>query len=839
MCVCIRRPAASVSTSQRSPLHRASLQILTVGSTKLPLSVKLSDASEGTSQLLYRLKPTSETSKNSQGEQTQYRSPALSTLSYLQPVSYRLTLNSTKSSANHDAAAQRLKKMREKEKERKKNSRAVMIEQDEFDKRGRLTTTARSGPSGGSSTPDNNRTSDTASRVGSSAMRSSKKGCSGSLVRARSNPTNELLEEQGLRGRSLSPAALAARGSSAVPPTSCVPSLRQKILFVLASGPKSRKRIVASVASPEPPILRLLGAVAHAPDELQNIKAGEGTSRKSTTLSPAKKYTGPVNRRSSVRSASLIAASLPESNPSKAVTSASSPGTIFVLKNEAYREVAAAIGAGHWRDDVPLSDKAKIWTLTRKALDQLAVPKDADEWAWIDLWKGSAEELQNQKELRQAAELASSPARDKAQGGKDEADGADTKGDRDLTSETDNSRPLVGSTTSAGKKKAALTTRDRLTRVVKGRGPKGEDLKKEQEKIRRKKERELGEAREGAAWAPDAERTSECNEKRGDTSLTCQVSSAGQAKAVFSSKTSGAQANLDIGAEKKRKRSNDSSDDNQSARKKGPQSIKAGARGDEKTSNGRSTSAAEPTISVKRVEPASRKGSDAQISSAIASRTRLASQAGANVAKAVNSKDLLPAKTPVKGKHHHGPSPSASLLVSEPWLDVRGPTEWRHLAERFARIWAQYELSASTLNREKRRLLRERDRAAKEACPPSADHSSESRTEVDDMYLRSTDNAKSRADHLRPVSRTGWRPGLMTEERRQRKDTSGSAEQSDLGDDADVRGRNGKASTPPMDFTELLRLVESQKAREGELRRIKTALVRWKRVAEAGSDQTG
>lgn len=704
-------------------------------------------------------------------------------LEFVAPISYRLSLKSNRSTNNHEAAAQRLKEMREEERERKKNSRAVMIEQNEFDKRGRLT--SKSGTMRATATPDPKGPLSSPSRTASPSHHTGEYSRTGSLVRSRSGLAHDLIESGVNSPRSSSPGLVASASQESIAPAtvpSSAPSLRRKILQVLAPGPRSRRRIVAAVGtSPEPSILRLLTVLAHAPDELQDSTSGDAVLQETHHTSPPKKFTGPVNRRSSGRPLSVT-------NSSVVAASASSPSTVFVLRDEAYLEIAAAIGAGQWVGTT-VPEKARILKHAKEALERLRIPSKADEWTWLDLWE---EEVRGSDySLAQGGDEAKvSPAEpsQKLQGDEGEYD----SGDEHIAAEESLDGKAKASASGAARNKSGSTTRDRLTRAVKGRGPKGEDLKKAQEKARKKRERELEESTDTErkasqkSMAADSEKT-EVHTEPPTAGVTGRERDTPIAKRQKKEDGSAGSSIPEASATSVKVAHHGPSN---SQPKSSPVSVPSNT-----SKNANSDSIVAPTAISRKAEIAARSNSS------VATRTRRASQAMAGIQAPLPPPVPLPSLSEEQQQQlqHHGPSASASLLVAEPWLDIRGPAEWRRLAERFARVWAQYEKSVVELGREKKKLLREMERAAKEA-----------------------QNDPASTEEGEKTAQANWRPGDTRS-----GDTAGRND-----DESNLAGGDAEGPSPPLDLADLKRLVEAQKSREGELKRMKAALVKWKKGFE-------
>ncbi|CAO1636780.1 unnamed protein product [Parajaminaea phylloscopi] len=805
--------------------------ILSVGTNQHTLSARSAHTDDGTVQSLYRVDDAGIDGRNKD-------EVAPGRLSCVQPISYRLTLKTSKASSSHDVAAQRLKEKREEERERKKSSRAVMLEQGEFDKRGRLASASKasastSGKRGGLGSA----TSEEVRRTTSPAQSALDKGRSGGLVRSRSYLAQELLDEDARRGRSSSPAGPAGRIATSASPSFSGPSLRQKILYVLASGPKPRRRIVASIGSPEPPILRLLGALAHTPDGIEDAEDTISDSARGNGSSPkAKRYAGPVNRRTSARPSN---GSANQAAGSVAAVSSSNPSTLFALRDDAYREVAAAVGAGYWDDDTLLADKAKIWTLTTKALRRIATPADADEWAWINLWQGSVKELQQQREQESQMQASSAPSPQRMDEDANELGRRDTPSVRGDSPNTESPLAAMPQAAATGKKKAGSTTRDRLTRAVKGRGPKGEDLKKEQEKLRKRHEREQADERKASPGKIE----------HNAGAMSSEGIEEGQRRAQSGQPQSSPQKERDATSDKKRKRVTEAEETVRSPPSKDSRRLsdkfdhelpskksRVSATTEASTGGSKALAASLPPPLAPASTVSSDAGKDlrgAKSASAVANRTRRAS--ATKVASAT-----VPPVNKTQEQQHHGPSASASLLVPEPWLDIRGPAEWRRLAERFARVWSQYEVSAAELNRERNRLLRERERAAR-------DLNGQAHGGTKDVESSQSGVAASPKSTAGGSIRASWRPRSSTHTQhdshnspsRAAKDVNGKNRSViDSSDEGTTSEAQRTSAASPIDLADLTRLVESQKAREGELRRMKKALTRWKRSHEA-TDASG
>ncbi|CAO1634494.1 unnamed protein product [Jaminaea pallidilutea] len=754
-----------------------------------------------------------------------------SALNLVAPLSYRLSL---KSGANvHDAASKRLKDMREEERERKKQSRAVMIEQEEFDKRGRLQGSASTSRQG---TPDRGQAR-TASRVSKNGV-----GRETPLIRSRSSLATELISRDS-RGRSSSPSGLTPGSSPAVhhgvtsmspAPSSSGPSLRQKILFVLASGPKARRRIVGAIASPEPPILRLLGVLADAPEHLQPTtgKTGEekASSAQGTGSSAVRKFSGPVNRRVTSGQASKAASSTPvRSASASAQATPTSPSTVYVLRDESYQEVAAAIGAGHWNQhDVPLSEKAKVWRLTRDALERLKLPRNRDEWTWVDMWKDSVKEWEAQeadrttKDRARREESISSKRTATASGSEDE----DAEDDKDRGSlSTPSASPEKAKSSSS-----SSSARQRLTRAAKGKGPKGELLKREQEKARRKSDRDREkdpEERPEPSKVPESKK---------------QVEADGLPSVNKKRPASPSGERVQKAPPKKRRNSNaedgeveEKAEPDRSTLKRRPETepeaprTKIAKKGAE-----RQESFKDPHADQQQSERKSKVAKADAPSIARAQHVAEASEGSAD-REIASSSARPPAKEPLstqqqqqQQQQHHGPSVSASPRLREPWLDIRSTAEWHRLAERFRRIWQEYEEAGKTLEAEKRRLKKDRERAEKspinESRKTKSDQSERLKDEAEEGEEVEDEEEEAEVGDISTDRDVRWRSDRTAAAARHgssRLQQSGNRDEEDMED------------TVPISLEELTRLIEEQKARDGELRRMKAVLSRWK--ASGGS----
>ncbi|UZJ51947.1 hypothetical protein CBS101457_001267 [Exobasidium rhododendri] len=130
------------------------------------------------------------------------------------------------------------------------------------------------------------------------------------------------------------------------------PTLWKRLIQLLAKGPISRRNIVTQLHHPESAILTLLHQVSNV--------AAEGLQPR---LDAAKKFSGPVNRRSSSQ--------LPASSSS----GDRGASTMYVLKDELYRQVSIK----DW-GEYDSKERQSVSEEMEAALKRLGVRKDAEEW---------------------------------------------------------------------------------------------------------------------------------------------------------------------------------------------------------------------------------------------------------------------------------------------------------------------------------------------------------------------------------------------------------------------------------------------------------------------------
>lgn len=801
-------------------------------------------------------------------------------------VSTRLSLKTSTSLEKHQsssaaatAAATRLREMRKEEAARKQNSRAVMLDQSQFDKKGRLAATATPYTAVGRSRSGTPATPTSASpRIGSS---------SSSVAATRnisvSNP------------RSSSPAVVLGRGASpatamtgiASPSTSTPgPSLRQQIIHTLAAGPQTRQHVVEAIPrSPEASIARLLPLLAAA-----DVSTG----------------------------------------------ASSSPSPLFTLKDEVYKEVAAAIAAGTWPVGVTEEDKTKIAANATQAFERIKLNRKAQEWKtiakWADAGGGGGMESEQPRARLPTRDIKASSG---GSGGdnKDASSSSSKAGSVTVTSRratsassTSPEPPTLGDplASSSSSKKKTTSTRDRLARAVKGRGPRGEDLKRQQEKERRRLERLKAEAdaaretptsssskvndgditrtkrKRGAEDVIGDEEEVEDGERRAHSAVKQGQSTSGGETArptpkhqasTASKKSSSPPPPPSSSSSTVKKRKSEVEPPTSSDRKYKYAPTDGSPASDRKRKSGielapergrvvRTDSEINRGREVNKEQKRERKtaaDSDTHEAKTSAADEKRRPRANSN-SSAINEKkdardgrdDDSTAAAATAAAAHHGPSASASLLNAEPWLDVRTNEEWTRLAMRFRRVWAQYSETTSRLETEKARLQVERQRAERQAALGRT-VAAESVTPAADTPIHSTTPLPDESPQTRDSSRLRRREKPRSEELEE-----GEEEEGDDGDDnvdgeasaptsprapllpstyswrddawdEDVHHDNGRNSTSymshqhgqsnaagapaaPMSLEELARLVADQQSREGELRRMKDALRGWQQT---------
>lgn len=535
------------------------------------------------------------------------------------------------------------------------------------------------------------------------------------------------------------------------------PSLRQRLLHLLAAGPQARQRIVHSIpTSPEASILRLLSVVASCTDQKQT------------------------------------------------------DASLYTLTDAAYREVATHIGAGAW----PLcskEDKAVIVQQTEAALERQKAPKKAPEWKALAQWTGTVEESRpSSASTRRPRTDTSAPQRAGSPSSVTSSHSSTRERNDDTDMESD--RKAEASTSTASRKASGSTTRERLTRAVKGRGSSknAEEVKKQQEEQQRRRvEREQAEA--GEVDFRDATPMSQGMRRTASTSPSKKE----QGKSVSGPASPVApttQAKLKATREERMP----------SASRDNPQ---------------------EPLSSVVKKERKRElevESADSNPLTVPVKRSKVDAFAQADSKRSV--------ATSVSAPSHHGPSASASLTTAEPWLDVRTAKEWRHLAERFQRVWQRHEECAKALEWEKDRLKREREKAEVDALQEEVvDEGDTSREpeEKDDTATprgkKDSSDSKSSAERGPPLEE-GEEGSASSQE--EGEESQPAAVVDDVRrvvlvpltvwreDDQSNKVTSQPSSTPssalPLSWDDLLRLVEAHRARDGELKRMKTALTSWK-----------
>lgn len=132
------------------------------------------------------------------------------------------------------------------------------------------------------------------------------------------------------------------------------PNLRKRLIQILAIGPISRRNIVQQLHHPEPAVLTLLHQVAQAaPEHLQ------------PPVEASKKFSGPVNRRSSAQ----------VSAPTISQNGDRGSNTRYILKDDEYRHVSIK----EWTE-YSAKERQSVSEHMEEALKRIGLPKNAEEW---------------------------------------------------------------------------------------------------------------------------------------------------------------------------------------------------------------------------------------------------------------------------------------------------------------------------------------------------------------------------------------------------------------------------------------------------------------------------
>ncbi|PWN22790.1 hypothetical protein BCV69DRAFT_97737 [Microstroma glucosiphilum] len=424
-------------------------------------------------------------------------------------------------------------------------------------------------------------------------------------------------------------------------------------------------------------------------------------------------------------------------------------------------------------------------------------------------------------------------------------------------------------------KAAANQTRARLARAVKGKGPKGEELKKQQEKERRRmdkareeKEKEksgVGSIKQAGATSTPAPTLatslptpSSAKEKEVGVRTLSDSSKAAVKVRDMASKISSDDAPEQSKQDSVKKASTSGGSSTAAAAEGGPTSPKKRKRDLKDAEEVMKFTTTKRALAPKSVSPEERRSTSTSKtvpekstspeerrttatvadSSKVASATSAAavsrrpsrnhresspiSPPGSGSAKASNNEPPLrapvaptPSQAQPQPQPHHGPSPSASLATREPWLDIRGLNDWRHLVERHARVLKQYETCRVRLETGRGTSQHEEDRDS------DRDHPHRSRRAAPMTAWRSTSP---------PLSARVGSLGRSTEPLKHPEGAGPEAHQAQ-GPHRDTKPSSSPSlpPPPPLDMTALLELVELQRAREGELKRMFVALDSFKK----------
>jgi hypothetical protein len=532
------------------------------------------------------------------------------------------------------------------------------------------------------------------------------------------------------------------------------PSLRVRLIQLLAPGPLPRRRIVAQLRAPEAQILKLLSNHAHAPAHLQS--AG------SASLSSSRKFQGPVNRRAGGKAAA---------SPASGATGIG-PGTMFALSDTAYLDARLDWPDYDARTRVQVSDAAEA------AFDRMHLPTDAlprrhlypdgrptaetrAQWERERLAREAVEKMDDGHDLSDAAEDeaeegaledddASSSVADVSEyrgstdassshrmgpSGQDTAD-VQALGDLRRAGRTALSpqtlSPLKGlglsgapaspsashhalepgvesaddgsddvsartrSARSAGastKKRKSGSALDRLKKAVKSKGATPVQRTRELERAKARKDKEETFKAAGSSALPA---------KRIEKSAASSSTSAATRSSSSSDRLSSEQGQL---AEQLAVRTSmrQAGDTTAASRPGAKQSLSARAYTDSEdevsASGGRASS------SSKQLRPsAGRLSRSAERASGSTSPT-----ASAHLATGGDQRRSgLPEqpRSSMAGPTRHGVGLGASQST-EPWLDVRNSADWTRLRERFSRVYAEYKAGWEHIQGERRALQAE------------------------------------------------------------------------------------------------------------------------------------
>ncbi|CAO1615337.1 unnamed protein product [Sympodiomycopsis kandeliae] len=851
-------------------------QMLTAGRAN-KLSLNVSEGSSNTLSIslgskIYPLNPDSSSSESDAGLLYQlnnstseiHRVGALPT-SYLldQPLKQDTTA----------LATSRLKERRQEEALRKQNSRAVMLDQSQFDKRGKLTSSTRNSRP---STPMSNAALPLAASTGSGSggdvvqldspnFKSSSLGLSlsprpnNNMALSRSSSSTAIplagpsrsssstaLPTVGTslnRGRSNSPALNTLLNGTSTPTKA--PSLRQRIFHLLASGAQSRNHILKTLSSySEIPILRLLTLVADHDSDSEE----------------------------------------------------------YSLKPELYKEVASSIQSGTWPAEASTDEKNKIVDRAKEAFEKIKLSSKSPEWRALSKWVGDGEPSTTSK--NKSTETVISRQRTVSNQNR---------------SKSPEERQQPATSIESGKKRS--TTRDRLTRAVKGKGPRGPELKKEQDRQKRRLEKEQQErdkekdrqgstdvqvdrvasskkgdrAEHKAGLKGSRDQQQERQEsidieveriaktKKGDVSTEDRTRGKGKGDKSSRSperrvtqstteKMSGKGATHTI-----ERLSHTSKEDTQPAKQ--PSTNKQSARNgtstasdsaqrskhqsstttsdrpsatetskrlrDSGTAASTATSTSQKITTEQKASPAAERKrkrsqdseqsgeqgeeiSDGKVQRDVVpgvSRSAEASSSSSTATvKAKKCKSELPDTVPsppstnITSSLHHGPSASASLLNAEPWLDIRTTSEWRRLAERFKRVYDQYDEQCRLLENEKSKLTFERQIATTTPTTHTIVVRQPSMTRQQDEELEEGEEEGETFDDHPPRRRSS---SLSPDPTSKKSSDTPSNQYS-------WRSAVESQQQKPLSMDQLRILVQDQISRQGELKRMKEVLIGYK-----------
>lgn len=231
----------------------------------------------------------------------------------------------------------KLKERREMEEARKSEHRAVLLDAAPVMTKGRTSSTLKLRPKG--LAPSANNSPLLRSRAATPVEVSS---LSSSPSAVANSPKATITANGGTSQIKSSP---LKRDSS---PT----GLRRQLIQLLAKGPQSRLKIVQEVQFAEPQILSMLPRIASTPDDLQPTASDVSSHRING---------GPVNRSG-------------HSGPRHSTSASLAHSTIYVLKDEIYREVLIK----DW-EAYSSEEKVQVSELTEGALDRTGVSKEAPE----------------------------------------------------------------------------------------------------------------------------------------------------------------------------------------------------------------------------------------------------------------------------------------------------------------------------------------------------------------------------------------------------------------------------------------------------------------------------